>query len=282
LRRLGRYRQGYRTALLAGDRSAAAKALRKTTRLIPEIDEFLLQPALTLSTIKAFRRFGDDTALARYLAWLDRNGHSNDLATGSLRAVGLPEVANKRAEKLVVGNLKRLRRDPNPNIHFPVDEICKELWFFLQTGQAGTAARLLQRVLRELPDWPGLRGGFASSGVLTALAELRAEIDGPEAARELLGLAVRAGQAEPHGGFRRGALRAANQQVEAPGLAAAVARAGSITNAKKRREALIPLLTRQAAWPELAAVLDGISDADELLDSLHAVLFKLPGGARLL
>jgi hypothetical protein len=282
LRRLGKYRQGYRAAMLAGDRGAAAKALHKAAKLIPEIDEFLLQPGLTLSTIRAFRRLGDDAALAKYLAWLDRNGHSNDLATGSLRAMGLPEVANTRAEKLVAGHLKKLKRDPDPNIHFPVDEICKELWFFLQTGQKETAARLLRRVLRELPTWPGLRGGFASSGVLTALAELLAEIDGPEAALELLGLAVRAGQAEPHRGFRRGALRAANQRIEAPGLATAIAQAGAIKNAKQRREALVPLLTRRAAWPELATLLDEITDADELLGSVKTVLFALPGGARLM
>jgi hypothetical protein len=281
LRRLGKYRQGYRTALLAGDRIAAARALQKAAKLIPEIDEFLLKPGLVISAIKAFRRLGDDAALARYLAWLDRNGHSSDLATGSLLGMGLPEVANERAEKLVVGHLKKLKRDPDPNIHFPVDEICKELWFFLQTGQKETAVRLLRRVLRELPGWPGLRGGFASSGVMTMLAELLAEVDGPEAARELLGLAARAGRSEPHGGFRRGALRAASQLVEAPGLAAAIDRAGSIKNAKKRHEALIPLLTRRAAWPELAALLDEIGDADELLGSVHAVLFQLPGGARL-
>jgi hypothetical protein len=282
LRRLGKYRRGYRTAWLAGDRGAAARALQKAARLIPEIDEFVLQPGLTVSTIRAFRRLGDDAALARYLAWLDRAGHSTDLATGSLRAMGLPEIANGRAERLVAGHLKRLKRNPDPNIHFPVHEICQELWFFLQTGQTETAGRLLRRVLRELPQWPGLRGGFAASGVLTELAEVLAEIDGPEAAGDLLGLAVRAGQSEPNRGFRRGALRAANQQVEAPGLKAAIARTGSIKNAKKRREALIPLLTRRAAWPELAAVLDEITDADELLGSVHAVLFKLPGGARLL
>lgn len=281
LRQLGKHRLGYRTAWLAGDRNAAARALRAATKLIPRIDKFLLKPGLTLSAINAFRRLGDDAGLARYLAWLDRNGHSHDLATGSLRAMGLPEVANKRAEKLVTGHLKKLKRDPDPNIHFPVDEICKELWFFLQTGQKETAARLLRRVLRELPHWPGLRGGFASSGVLTMLAEPLAEIDGPEAALELLGLAVRAGQSEAHRGFRRSALKAANQQIEVPGLAAAIARAGTIRNAGQRREALIPLLTRRAAWAELATLLDEIGDADELLSSLHAVLFELPGGARL-
>jgi hypothetical protein len=281
LRRLGKYRQGYRTALLAGDRTAAARALQKAAKLIPEIDEFLLKPGLTLGAIRAFRRLGDDAALARYLAWLDRNEHSNDLATGGLLGMGLPDVANTRAEKLVLHHLKQLKRDPDPNVHFPVDEICTELWFFLQTGQKETAERLLRRVLRELPGWPGLRGGFASSGVLTMLAELLAEIDGPEAARELLGLAVQAGRSEPHGGFRRGALTAASRQNEAPGLAAAIDRAGSIKNAKKRREALIPLLTRRAAWPELAVLLDEIGDTDGLLDSVHAVLFRLPGGARL-
>lgn len=281
LRQLGESRRGYRTAWLAGDRPAAARALRKVAKQTAEIDQFMLKPGLTLAVVNAFRRLGDDAGLARYVAWLDRNGHSGDLATGSLRAVGLPDLANKRAENLVTGRLRKLKRDPDPNINFPVDEICKELWFFLQTGQTETAARLLQRLLRDLPHWPGLHGGFASSGVLTMLAELLAEIDGPAAALDLLGLAVRAGRAEPDRGFRRGALKAANQQIQAPGLAAAIARAGAIGNAKQRREGLIPLLTRRAAWPELATLLDEITDADELLSSLHSVLFNLPGGARL-
>lgn len=281
LRRLGKQRQSYCSALLAGDLDAAATALQKTTKPIAEIDKFVLKPGLTLSAIKAFRRLGDDAGLATYLTWLDRNEHSDDLATGSLWGMGLTELANARAENLVIGQLKKLKRARDSNVHFPVAEICKELWFFLQTGQKETASRLLQRVLRELPTWPGLRGGFASSGVLTELAELLAEIDGPEAACELLGLAVQAGQAERPGGFRKSALKAANQQLAAPGLAAAIEQARLIKSPKKRREALIPLLTKRAAWRELATLLDEITNADELLESLHSVLFSLPGGARL-
>lgn len=278
---LGHSRQAYRAALLAGDKTAAAKALQKATKLIPEVDHFWLKPGLTLSAIKAFRRLGEIAPLTRYVAWLDKNRHSSDLDTGSIRAMGLTDAANKRAQDLIAGHLKKLKQDPNPNIHFPVHEICEELWFFLQTGQPETAAKLLQRVLRELPHWPGLHGGFAGSGVLTELAELLAELDGPEAACKLLGLAVQAGEAERNPGFRKGALQAANQQLEAPGLAAAIAKARSIKNARQRRETLIPLLTKQSAWPELAALLDEITSSDELLASLHAVLFQLPGGSRL-
>lgn len=280
--RFGKLRQTYRDALLAGDAGAAAKALQKASKLIPEVDDFVMAPGLVLSVIAGLRRLGDEAALAKYLTWLDRNGRSNDLATGSLSAMGLHDVANERAANLVAGKLRKLKRDPDSNIHFPVDEICKELWFFLQTGHKETAARLLQRTLRELPRWPGLHGGFAASGVLTELAELLAEIDGPQAALELLGLAVKAGEAEAHSGFRKGALKAAKQQIAAPGLTAAIAQAGSIGNAKKRREALVPLLARRGDWPALATVLDETTDAEELADSLHAVLFKLPGGARLM
>lgn len=280
LRQVGKARQAYRTALAAGDQNTAAKALQKMTKLIPDISAFMLIKGLTLSAVKAFQRLGDEAALDKYLAWLDRNDACGDLETGSLWGMGLRDLANKRAENLVVGHLKKLKRDDDSNIHFPVDEICKELWFFLQTGQKETAARLLQRLLRELPSWPGLHGGFASSGVLTELAEVLAEIDGPEAALELLGLSVQSAQTEKHRGLKKGALKAAEKQIQAPGLAIAIAQASSIKNSKKRREELIPLLTRQAAWSELATVLDEITDQDELLESVSAVLFKLPGGAR--
>lgn len=281
LRQLGQSRLAFRTALLAGEKTAAAKALQKTTKLIPEVDQFWLKPGLTLSAVNAFRRLGDDAALTRYVTWLDRNRHSSDLATGSLWGMGLTNLANKRAQDRVAGHLKKLKRDPDSNIHFPVHEISEELWFFLQTGQADTAARLLQRTLRDLPSWPGLHGGFVGAGVLTELAELLAELDSPEAARELLGLAVQAGKAERDPGFRKGALKAADEQFEAPGLAAMIAKGRSIKNAAKRRETLIPLLTKQSAWSELAKVLDEIPNADELLGSLHSVLFRLPGGSRL-
>ncbi len=95
LRRLGKQRQSYCSALLAGDLDAAATALQKTTKPIAEIDKFVLKPGLTLSAIKAFRRLGDDAGLATYLTWLDRNEHSDDLATGSLWGMGLTELAKR-------------------------------------------------------------------------------------------------------------------------------------------------------------------------------------------
>lgn len=281
LRRFGKARHAYRAALLAGDAGAAAKALQKAAKLIPEIDDFVMAPGLIVSMIGGMRRLDDDAAVARYVTWLDRNGHGHDLATGSLWALGLHELADKRAKSAVDARLKKLKSDPDSNIHFPVHEIVEELWFFLQTGQKETAEKLLRRTLRELPSWPGVRGGFATSGVLTELAELLAEFDGPEAALTLLGYAVQAGEAEQQPGFRKGALKAAKQQIAAPGLAAAIEQAGAIKDARKRRETRVPLLTQRGDWPALATLLDEIADVDELAGTLHSVLFKLPGGARL-
>jgi tetratricopeptide (TPR) repeat protein len=282
LLKVGRQRRAFRAALVAGDTKVASRALHKITRLIPEIEAFWLQPSLTLGAITGFRRLGDEAGLAKYVAWLDSSRHSNNLETGSLWSMGLTDLANQRAEKLVLARLKKLKRDDDVNIHFPVDEICQELWFFLQTGQPETAGKLLRRVLREMPEWPGLRGGFASAGVLTQLAEVLAEFDGPEAALQLLALAMQAGKAEANRGFRKGALKAAKQQIVAPGLGAAIAKAGEIKNATERRKALVPLLTRQAAWPELGAVLNDVADPESLRDLLHTVLFRLSGGGRIM
>lgn len=279
--KIGHLRQCYRLTLLAGDQTAASKAIQKSTRLIPEIDEFWEAPGLILSAITAIQRLGGDAAVGRYLSWLDRNGHSDDLSTGSLWGMGFTTIASKRAEKRIADRLKKLKSTPDPNLHFPVNEICKELWFLLQTGQKEIAAKQLQKVLRSLPDWPSVRGGFATAGALTDLAEVLAEIDGPEAACRLLNLAVKAGKVEPQRGFRKGALKTAHEQLEAPGLAAAITKAKSITNAKKRRETLIPLLARRASWEELVTVLDEITDVGESLETLHAVIFKIPGGDRI-
>ncbi len=49
LRQLGRFRQTCRAALLAGDKTAAAKALQKITKQIPDVDQFWLKPGLTLN-----------------------------------------------------------------------------------------------------------------------------------------------------------------------------------------------------------------------------------------
>lgn len=282
LMQIGKQRRAFRAALVSGDTKGAAKALHKTTRLIPEVEAFWLQPSLTLSAITAFRRLGDEKGLAKYLTWLDQNRNSKDLETGSLWSMGLQELATQRAEKLISGHLKNLKTKADPNFHFPVNEICKELWFFLQTAQHERAARWLQRVLRELPHWPAVRGGFSTAGVLTDLAEVLAELDGPEAALQLLELAMQAGKAEPNPRFRKGATNAAKKQIEAPGLTAAIAKAREMKDGPKRREALVPLLTRQAAWRELAALLDEVSDPEARRALVHSVLFRISGGGRLM
>jgi hypothetical protein len=112
-------------------------------------------------------------------------------------------------------------------------------------------------------------------------AEVLAEIEGPEAAQELLGYAVEAGTREAHSGFRQGSLNAANELIENPGIAAAVEKASSIRNAKKRREALIPLYAKSGNWAQISTLLNESSNAEEVHQLIHSVLFELQGGARL-
>jgi tetratricopeptide (TPR) repeat protein len=279
--RLGKARHQYRLSVLDGDQSKALASVRRATRLIPEVDDFILERGLILSAIKAYHRLGNDDEVARYVSWIDRNHYSNNLDTGGISAMGLVAVANKRAEKLIIRRLNELKTADDPNVHFPVNEICSQLWFFIQTNESATAAKLLKRALRELPKWPGLCGGFSTSGALTMFAEVLAEIKGPEAALELLGYAVEAGTREAHKGFRQGARKAANQLIETPGIAAAIEKASAIRNAKKRREALIPLHAKSGNWAPLSALLDEGSNAEEVHQLIHSVLFELPGGARL-
>ncbi len=278
---IGKYRHQYRQALLDEDHRRALAAIRRMTKRIPDVDNFLIEPTLILSAVKAYRRIGEDDEVTKYVNWIDRNDHTRLLDTGSLSAMGLPELANKRAEKVIAQRLKTLKTDDDPNIHFPVDEICDQLWFLIQTGESETAAKWLHRALRELPNWPGLCGGFASSGALTSFAEVLAELDGPEAARQLLEQAVNAATAERHRGFRQGSLKAANQLIETPGIAAAIAKASTIRNAKKRREALIELYAKCGDWSQVAKQLDEAPNDEDVYQLIHAVLFKLPGGARL-
>lgn len=278
---LGEYRNRYRLAVLDEDPRKALLAIQRAAKLIPMVDDFLLEPSLILSAIRAYHRIGKEAEIAKYLNWLDRNHYSNKLDTGSLFAIGLVAIANERAEKLIVRRLKQLKTDDDPNVHFPVDEICAQLWFFIQTGESATAAKLLKRALRELPKWPGLCGGFATSGALTMFAEVLAEIESPAAALELLGYAVEAGDREAHRGFRQGSLKAANQLIEAPGTAAAIEKARSIRNAKKRRNELVSLFAKRGDWAQVSTVLDEAPNAEELNQLIHSVLFKLQGGARL-
>ncbi|MCM2374932.1 hypothetical protein [Aporhodopirellula aestuarii] len=278
---LGKYRHQFRLSFLDGDHSKALASVRRVTKLIPEVDDFIVERGLILSAIKAFHQLGKDEEIAKYVSWIDRNQYTSDLGTGSLSAMGLVAIADARAEKLILRRLKELKIDDDPNVHFPVDEICSQLWYFVQTGNSETAAKLLKRALRELPKWPGLSGGFATSGALTSFAEVLAEVESPEAAVELLGFAVEAGTKEKHRGFRQGSLKAANQLIETPGLAAAIEKASSIRNAKKRREALIPLYTKSGDWAQVAALLNESSNAEETHQLVHSVLFKLQGGARL-
>ncbi len=281
LSRLGKCRRQYRQSVLDGDPSSALASVRRVTKLIPEVDDFILERGLILSAIKAFHRLDKDEEIVKYVSWIDRNHYTNNLDTGGIAAMGLLPIANKRAEKLIVRRLNELKNDDDPNVHFPVNEICSQLWFFIQTGQSATAAKFLKRALRELPKWPGLCGGFSTSGALTMFAEVLAEIDSPEAALELLGHAVEAGTRETHSGFRQGSLKAANELIENPGIAAAIEKASSIRNAKKRREALTPLYVKSGNWAQLSALLNESSNAEEVHQLIHSVLFALQGGARL-
>ncbi|WP_442509527.1 hypothetical protein SH528x_001106 [Novipirellula sp. SH528] len=278
---IGKYRHQYRQALLDEDHRRALAAIRRMTKRIPDVDNFLIEPTLILSAIKAYRRLNEDAEVTKYVNWIERNGHTHLLDTGSLSAMGLSELANKRAEKVIAQRLKELKTNDDPNIHFPVDEICDQLWFLMQAGESETAVKWLHRALRELPNWPGLCGGFSASGALTLFAEVLAELDGPDAARQLLEHAVDAATVERHRGFRQGSLRAANQLIETPGTAAAIAKASTIRNAKKRREALIELYAKRGDWSQVAKQLNEAPNVEDVHQLIHAVLFKLPGGARL-
>ncbi|TWU48866.1 hypothetical protein Poly51_47700 [Rubripirellula tenax] len=280
-RSIGKQRHQFRLAILDGDEASALASVRRATKLIPDVDEFILERGLILSAIKAFQRLGRDEEITKYVTWIDRNGYTSDLDTGSLAAMGLVNIANARAEKLILRILKQLRDSDDPNTHFPVDAICSQLWFLIQTGESATAARLLKRVIRELPKWRGLQGGFSTSGSMTLLAEVVAELDGPNAAQALLGLAVEAGSKEAHRGFRKSAVKAAKEMIVAPGIAASIEKASSIGSARKRRETLVPLYAKSGNWEQLSTLLDQCSDADESHRLIHSLLYSLPGGARL-
>lgn len=279
---LGKQRRLFREAVSSDDSAAAIKALKKVVKLIPEIDDFLMQRGVILSAIAGFARLGLTADLAKYVAAIDRGGDGKDLDSGALAAMGHRDLANKRAESRIVGHLKKLKTNPDPNIHFPVNEICEELWFLWRTGATSLAAKLLRRTVREFPDWPGVRGGFAVAGSLSMLAEVVAEVVSPEEAVKLLGLATSAAKVEPHRGFRKGAKKAVEEQLPTPGLAAAIERAKGIKNAAKRREELIPLLTRKGAWGELAQLLDELPNIAAQCDAVHSVLYAIPGGPRLM
>ena len=77
------------------------------------------------------------------------------------------------------------------------------------------------------------------------------------------------------------ALKAANQQIEGPGPRGGD-RPGKFDQERQKAARDPDSTTDQTGRLARAGeLLDEISDADELLNSVHAVLFKLPGGARL-
>jgi len=160
---VGKCRQQYRLAFLDGDLKKALAANKRFAKLIPDIDDFVLERTLILSAIKAFGRIGNEDDIVKYVNGIDRSGHGRDLDTGALWAMGLKEVANQRAEKLVGRLRKKLKTDDDSNIHFPVDEICEQFWFFLKTSNAPAALPMLKQTLREMPKWPGLSGGFSAA-----------------------------------------------------------------------------------------------------------------------
>jgi tetratricopeptide (TPR) repeat protein len=275
----GKRRRDYHAAIKLGDQDAALKALNRMGAIIPPIDSFYIEAKLILSVIKGYQRLNAHAALLKYVRWIDNNHHENNLKNGNLFAMGLPEIAVDRASKLIQKNLKDLRTSDDVNIHFPVNDIRENLDFLIHVGEKAKAQKLLDQTLKEMPQWRGMAPGFATSGVLTELAEVMADLGMREEASQFLTAAVGTGRSERNAGFRKSAVKSAMESSAATGgTTDAIERARSIRSASSRRKALVPLLTKIGDWKELKKTLNEVTTAKEAAVLCREVIYAFPSG----
>ena len=279
LAEFGKTRLLYHAAVKKNDDSAAKKALGKMRKLIVDVDFFWIQSKLVLKVIKGYQRIGEMDEIEKYIRWLDRNGHDNDLKNGNLAALVSIDSAADRAYRLIQANLKELRSSDDLNVHFPVDTICENVDFLCFLGEDDVAATCFSKTLQQLPSWPGLAAGFATSGAFTQLAEIAADFGESELANEILDSALDLGRVERNRGFRASAIKAASQSAARCGSTSdRIEEVRKMRSSKAQRKKLVPLLVKVGDWKGLKKMLADVDQPKEATQLALEVKNALPAG----
>jgi hypothetical protein len=257
----------YRQALASGERACATGAVAEMETIAREVEEEWLRQDYLRRVIDGFAELKDARAVQRCLRGLDEGDRHEILDAETLAGLGMKTEAIARARQDIAKELEELRVLNDPNIHFPVMSIGRSLEFLVAQGARDEARRWLRRAVKEMPTWPVIEYGWATSAVYHTLAQAMAAIDGPAAAENLLKLAVADAKGEKRSDFRKGAVDAAlDLKANIGRLDEAIADARKLRSPTQRRKTLATLLAKARRWGELREVLSQVESPEEAAD----------------
>jgi hypothetical protein len=272
-------RRRCREALKAGKVNEARAALAIMEQATNDTQDFWERPSRRQVIIEFSAQIGDSRGVKRNIQKLTKADREEVLNFELLAKIGMKAEAIEAAVREVKRQLAELRTMDDPNIHFPVQEICRALKFLLDQRKKQEATRLFATVANSAKKWPVFEHGWTTSAVYTMFAEVAAVIEGPAAAQHLITQAQVDASTEHRSEFRKSASGAAlDMEARLGQLDEAIAKARKLRSPKERRLELCKLLAKAKRWNELKSVCSDAASPGEAADLCWAIKFELTGG----
>jgi hypothetical protein len=229
--------------------------------------------------ISLYGEIGDLAAVKRIIRNLTNDERQEIVDFALLAKIGMTKAAIAEAVDVVQRRIAELTTDGDPNIHFPVREICRALEFLVDQHQEQKAKRLFHAVLESSKKWTVFEQGWTTAAVYTMFAEIVVIFEGPEAAQHMIALAQQDASNEKRSDFRKGAVAAAlGAEAGIGNLDEAIAKARKLRSPTARRMELGKLLAKARRWKELRVVCSEATSPEEAADLCWGIKFELPGG----
>jgi hypothetical protein len=234
-----------------------------------------------LDLAKRYAKLGALDDLRRWVDRIDKSDVEDILDGRELWGLGLADEAVARTESDIQSALETLAAATDPNVHHTAYQIERLISFLIQIGREALASKRLERALEEGKAWCLGERGFASAGLLRSLAKLVAKLHGPEAAGELMSLAMQDAKGEGRSEWRAGAVQETIELHSQLGQTEkAIKMASKLRSATERRRALAPLLAKAQRWKELREVLCQVQTPLEAAQLCWKIKFALTDTGR--
>ena len=274
-------RRRCRESLKTGNVVEAQAALAEMEQEASDTRESWRRNNRQRAIISLHGEIGDLAAVKRIIRNLPSAERQEVVDFAMLCKIGMTTEAIAEAVDVVQRRIAELTTSADPNIHFPVREICRALKFLVDQHQQQEATRWFHAVLESSKKWTVFEQGWTTSAVYTMFAEVVVIFEGPEAAQQLIAQAQQDASNEKRSDFRKGAVAAAlGMEARVGNLDEAIAKAGKLRSPTARRMELGKLLAKAGRWKELRVVCSEATSPEEAADLCWWIKFELPGGER--
>lgn len=264
-----------------GDTSAANRHLREMYAAIREPLEPWRRRRWIHSVLESAQELHAAKFVKEVLASVPKSEWTELVGYQMLAEVGQRKEAVAAATNTLQAAYDELVSMTDPNIHFPVNKICRALEFLAQLGEKKLAAQWLKKVTSSVKTWKCVILGWTTTAVLTSFVPIVEILEGKEAALELAQLAQEHASQEEHRDFKRGAMASALEATASvSSIDAAVELARKLRSPTQRRMELAKLLARAGRFKELRAVCSEVASPAEAAKIAWWVKFELPGVGR--